>query len=212
MSQSIGTRYPKGWLPSPRGLVRVPMRNREVKSRLTLVTLNRRKGRCDAVPKWQAVRWGRSDIAPLSSVAQPGDSGSLTVPLNVNHAELGNSDRTRWARISVLGGSRPERGGGGLAERGGWRKRRPHCNGGDRAARERRYPNRKVAYFHLVPTEQCERESESTGTIGREPVALELTSRLMVVAVRLNPRSWELLTGNSLARFVRRSPARERRE
>ena len=77
------------------------------------VMLNRRKSGCDAVPKWQAARWRRLGIAPLSSVVRPGNSDPLQASLIVNHTELGKPDHPHRARFSVV--SRPQ--GRGTGER-----------------------------------------------------------------------------------------------
>ncbi len=84
---------------------------------------------------------------PLLSVAQPGDSTSLRILLNVGHKELGKPNKPHtciWYGIPTV------RKGEGLVGRGCWKKRMPYCNGVDRAVVSRelqRYLTRKGADF-----------------------------------------------------------------
>jgi len=90
--------------------------------------------------KWQAARGWRSDIATPSLVAQPGDSRSLKGLLKVARLELGKPDGPHQRRTAQYqsGGIPPAMAGEGPAGVECRSKRRPGCNGSDRAARGRK--------------------------------------------------------------------------
>ena len=69
-------------------------------------------------------------MVPLSSVAQSGDSASLTTLLKVERKELGKPNKPQSYCIGI-----PDaRMGDDLVGRGCLKKRMPFCNGVDRAA------------------------------------------------------------------------------
>jgi hypothetical protein len=105
----------------------------EPQGKVVINSVNRdqRKGGCHAGAKRHAARWGYCPITPLLPVAQPEDSNPLKALLNVVRTELGNPVEPR----SVGDGIQAVRREDGLAGVGWWSKRRPACNGPDRAAR-----------------------------------------------------------------------------
>jgi len=136
------------------------------------VTFDRRKDGCYAGAKRYAARWEYFPFTPLLPVVQPEESNPLQALLNVIHTELGNPVEPRSVRSGIQAVRRED----GSAGVGWWSKRRPPCNGADRAARvlvclcwsgfrscgiadsgrrarPRRYPVRKDADFHMVLAE-----------------------------------------------------------
>ena len=95
------------------------------------VMWDRRKDGCYAGAKRHAARWGYSSFTPLLPVVQPEDSNPLKALLNVVRTELGNPVDPRPGKGGIQA-VRREDGSAGVAW---WSKRKPACNGSDRAAR-----------------------------------------------------------------------------
>ena len=66
----------------------------------------------------------------MLSKAQPGESSSLRVLLNVGHKELGKPNKSHTRKWSGIPTARK---GDGLVGRGCWKKRTPYGNDMDRA-------------------------------------------------------------------------------
>ena len=130
--QSAEDNAPTAAVPAGWGLAKPPMGNHR-EPLINLVNSKWRKA-LKRHAKRQVARGRRFYLAAPPLVARPGKWGSLKEALNVDLVIPGNPVGSHRHFVKSAGGIPRAIKDDGPAGRGVWRKRRPSCNGRDRAA------------------------------------------------------------------------------